>query len=126
MTSAEPVEPLTGLVARGGSGRPVRSGYEPVSRLAEQARTERLAVLRPALPDAEVERIWLRGSIFLLGAMGLALVAVAAATYLMAIGHQGAAWTVYVIAGIVTVVMPLILWLLDRRLRRMLADSQPS
>jgi Na+/melibiose symporter-like transporter len=113
------------LVARG-TGQPDGSGYPPADGVSQQARTEHLTALRPALPDAEVERIWLRGSIFLVGPMGLALVAVAVATYLMAIGHQGAAWTVYVIAGIVTVVMPLILWRHDRRLRRMLADSQSS
>lgn len=122
MTRAEPGARTTGLGARG-TGQPDRSGYPPARGVSQQARTERLTALRPALPDAEVERIWLRGSLFLIGAMGLALVAVAAATYLMAIGYQGAAWTVYVIAGIVTVAMPLILWLQDRRLRRMLADS---
>ncbi len=124
-TQTEPLARSTGLIGRGGNGQPVMSGYPPERALAQQARTERLAVLRPALPDAEVERIWLRGSLFLLGAMGLALVAVAVATYLMAIGYQGAAWSVYVIAGIVTAVMPVILWLLDRQLRRMLANSQP-
>jgi hypothetical protein len=125
MTRAEPGARTTGLVARG-TGQPDGSGYPPADGVSQQARTEHLTALRPALPDAEVERIWLRGSIFLVGPMGLALVAVAVATYLMAIGHQGAAWTVYVIAGIVTVVMPLILWRHDRRLRRMLADSQSS
>ncbi|MGH3522266.1 MAG: DUF2561 family protein [Mycobacterium sp.] len=50
------------------------------------------------------------------------MVAVATATYLMAIGHYGAAWTGYGIAGVVTVVMPLIPWRHVRRLRSMLAE----
>ncbi|MGH3968602.1 MAG: DUF2561 family protein [Mycobacterium sp.] len=113
-TTREPAARSTGWV---------RSGVLPADRVAQQARTERLSALRPTLADAEVERIWLRGSLFLFGAMGLALVAVATATYLMAIGYQGAAWTVYVIAGLVTVIMPLILWLHIRRLGRTLAES---
>lgn len=125
-TRAEPVSRSTGLVSRDRGARPARPGYPPPSAVAQQARTERLTTLRPALPDAEVDRIWLRGSVLLLGAMGLALVAVALATYLMAIGHQGAAWAAYVIAGIVTVLMPLFLWRYVRRLRRMLTESQPS
>lgn len=124
-TGAEPVGRSTGLVAGDGGPRPARPRYSPPREVIQQARTERLSALRPALPDAEVDRIWLRGSVLLVGAMGLALVAVAAATYLMAIGHQGAAWAAYVIAGIVTVVMPLFVWNYDRRLRRMLAESRP-
>lgn len=123
MTRDEPVARPPGLLA-GRTTQPVRFGLPPPGEVSDQARTERLSWLQAALPDAEVERIWLRGSVVLLSATGLALVAVALATYLMAIGHQGAAWTVYVFAGIVTVVMPLIVWRHDRWLRRMLADSQ--
>jgi hypothetical protein len=125
MAQAEPVARSTGLAARSESGQPARFEYPLARAFDQQARTERLAAQRPALPDAEVDRIWLRGSVFLLGPMGLALVAVATATYLMAIGHQGTAWTMYVIAGIVTMAMPPILWCHDRRLRNMLAESLP-
>lgn len=52
----------------------------------------------------------------------MALIAVATATYLMAVGHQGAAWSAYVIAGIVTVAMPVIPWQHVRRLRRTLGQ----
>lgn len=118
MTAALPVARSTGPGVRDGSGQP------PAAEGAPHARTERLTALRPALAEAEVERIWLRGSLFLLGPLGLALIGVAAATYLMAIGHQGAAWTMYVLAGIVTAVLPLILWRYDRRLRRMLTETR--
>ncbi|EUA65594.1 hypothetical protein I553_8196 [Mycobacterium xenopi 4042] len=50
----------------------------------------------------------------------MALIAVAAATYLMAIGRYGPSWTAYGIAGIVTATLPLISWQRVRRLRRLL------
>jgi Protein of unknown function (DUF2561) len=74
------------------------------------------------LPDVAVDRIWLRGTVALMGTMGLALVAVAAATYLMAIGHEAFAWTGYGFAGFITLIMPLIPWQHVRRLHRMLAE----
>ena len=70
---------------------------------------------------AEVDRIWLRGTVTLLAVMGAALIGVAAATYLMAVGHNGLAWTSYGIAGVVTATMPVLVWYHDRQLRRMLA-----
>jgi hypothetical protein len=118
----EPGTRPTGSVA----GQPLRPGYSPARAVAEQARTERLTALRPVLPDADAERIWLRGSLLLLGPMGLALAGVAAATYSMAIGHQGTAWSLYVLAGFVTAAMPVIWWLQDRRLHRMMAGKQTS
>jgi hypothetical protein len=80
-----------------------------------------LATARPALSDAEVDRFWLRGTAALMGTMGAALLAVATATYSMAIGHDGFSWTAYGIAGAVTLAMPLIPWRQVRQLRAMLA-----
>jgi len=83
--------------------------------------TERITPQRPALPDSEVDRLWLRGTVALMGTMGGALLAVAGATYAMAIGHDGFAWTGYAIAGVITLVMPLVPWRQVRQLRDMLA-----
>ncbi len=83
--------------------------------------TERITTQRPALPDTEVDRFWLRGTVALMGAMGGALLAVAAATYAMAIGHDAYSWTGYAIAGVITLVMPLVPWHQVRQLRGMLA-----
>ncbi|GBE64787.1 hypothetical protein MFM001_12490 [Mycobacterium sp. MFM001] len=110
------------VVPARGAGSQLRPGHPQARTTIQQARTERLTTLRPGLPDAAVERIWLRGSVALMAAMGVALIAVATATYLMAVGHQGAAWTAYVIAGIVTAAMPVIPWQHVRQLRRMLAQ----
>lgn len=107
--------------ALGAGPRPMRPGHPPPARtMAGEARTGRLSGVGSATApsDAEVGRIWLRGTVGLVGAMGAALVAVATATYLMAIGRDGAAWTGYGIAGVVTVAMPVIPWLYLRRLYR--------
>ena len=69
--------------------------------------TERLTTLRPTLSDAAVDRVWLRGTVALMGTMGAALLAVATASYLMAIGRDGFSWTSYGIAGAITLAMPL-------------------
>ena len=97
------------------------SGHTAASTMTRQGRTERLTTLRSALPDAAVDRVWLRGTAALVGTMGVALLAVAAATYLMAIGHDAFSWTSYGIAGFVTLIMPVVPWLQVRQLRRTLA-----
>ena len=68
-----------------------------------------------------MDRFWLRGTVALMGTMGAALLAVATATYAMAIGHDGYSWTSYGIAGAITLAMPLIPWRHVRQLRGMLA-----
>ena len=108
--------PVTRSAARTVSARSIRSGS-----LAGHSATERLTTQRPALADAEVDRFWLRGTAALMGAMGAALLAVASATYAMAMGHDAYSWTGYGIAGAITLVMPLIPWRHVRQLRGMLA-----
>jgi hypothetical protein len=110
-----------GPSARPPRGRPIRSGNIPARTITQPGRTERLTALRPALSEAAVDRIWLRGTAALMATMGAALLAVAAATYLMAIGHDAFSWTSYGIAGFVTLVMPLVPWRQVRQLRRTLA-----
>jgi hypothetical protein len=107
--------------ARTASGQPTRPGPTSESAAAQLGRTERLTTLRPALPDAAVDRVWLRGTAALMSTMGAALLAVALATYLMAIGHDAFSWTSYGLAGLVTLVMPLVPWRQVRQLRRTLA-----
>jgi Protein of unknown function (DUF2561) len=69
-----------------------------------------------------VDRIWLRGTVILTGAIGAALIAVAAATYSMAVGHDGPSWVGYALAGIVTAAMPAVEWIYVRQLRRVIAE----
>jgi hypothetical protein len=116
-----PVAPSARVSARTAGGQLISSEHSATSAMYGHGRTERLTTLRPALPDAEVDRVWLRGTAALTGTMGLALLAVAAATYLMAIGHDAFSWTSYGIAGFVTLIMPLVPWQQVRQLRRTLA-----
>lgn len=85
--------------------------------------------VQPADPSVEwsgeaVDRVWLRGTVLLAGTMGTALVAVAAATYLMAVGHDGPSWVGYGLAGAITAAMPVVEFLHVRQLRRLLAGSE--
>ncbi|UQX09495.1 DUF2561 family protein [Candidatus Mycobacterium methanotrophicum] len=121
VTRDGPVARSAGTPTRTVSGQPIRSGTAPTRTITPPGRTERLTPLRAALPEATVDRIWLRGTAALMGTMGAALLAVAAATYLMAIGHEAFSWTSYGIAGVVTLVMPLVPWRQVRQLRRTLA-----
>jgi len=109
-----------------GVGRP-STGPGPLA-----ARTGAERALQPKVqaagPDTEwsgeeVDRIWLRGIVILTGTMGAALIAVAAATYLMAVGHDGASWAGYVLAGLVTAAMPAVEWLHIRQLRRVVTPE---
>lgn len=118
MTRDAPAARSAGSPARTVSARSIRSG--PMAGMTHGP-TERITPQRPALPDAEVDRFWLRGTVALMGTMGGALLAVAAATYAMAIGHDGLSWTGYAIAGAITLVMPLVPWRQVRQLRGMLA-----
>ena len=107
-------------------GRPlVRPGAPTARTLAERARANTVQAAEPAaeLSGAAVDRVWLRGIVILAGTMGAALIAVAAATYLMAVGHDGASWFAYGLAGIVTAGMPAIEWLHVRQLRQAVAAN---
>ena len=64
-----------------------------------------------------VDQLWLRCAVVIACAMGVALLAIGIATYLMAADHDAAAWALYAIAGLVTVAMPAIPWFYLRQLR---------
>lgn len=71
------------------------------------------AVTSPA--DAVIERFWLRGTVSILTAMGLALIGVATATYLLAVHSDTAAMAGLGVAGVITLGLPAILVALTRR-----------
>lgn len=62
------------------------------------------------LSDDLVEALWLRFTLSMATAIGAATLAVATATYFMGVKHDGWAWAMLTIAGIITVAMPLIPW----------------
>ncbi len=110
---------------------------EPPARAAEEAPTEKMrvfgAAVDPSAPpgptpaerapqravaarNALVDRLSLRGAASLLGAMGLAELAVATATYLLAVHSDTAALVALIVAGVITVGMPAVLVAYQRRL----------
>src|SRR5438309_7406739 len=100
MARAEPSAEAMTAPARG-TGRPqVRLGSAGVRSGTERAHPPRTPSGGAATEwsGAAVDRVWLRGTVLLGGSIGVALIAVAAATYLMAVGHDGAAWVVYGLA----------------------------
>lgn len=75
---------------------------------------------RVGFPTAAVEQIWLRCTASIVAAMGAAATGIGVATYLMASGHDTAAWSVYVVVGIITVAMPTAPWYFLRELHGVL------
>ncbi len=98
------------------SGVPVRSGA-PAGLDARRAERSPVIAAQAGPRHAAVARIVLRGTAELASAIGVALIAVAAATYLMAVGKDTAAWSGYGVAGFVTVLMPMIPWWNLRQLK---------
>jgi Protein of unknown function (DUF2561) len=118
MTKAEP--PVVRSTAL--QGRP--SPRPPAARtVVERVRPQRgqAAGAAEAWSGEAVDRIWLRGTVVLTGMIGIALIAVAAATYSMAVGHDGPSWVGYGLAGVGTAAMPAVEWLFVRQLRREVA-----
>jgi hypothetical protein len=70
-----------------------------------------------------VDRTWLRVSAATATAMGVAMLFVAIAAYLMAVDSAGTAWVALGFAAVVTVLMPAIPWHFLRALREQIATS---
>lgn len=81
------------------------------------------ASLPPGYPAEEVDRLWLRSVLLITTAMGVALIAIGAATYLMAVDNDTVAWVLLGVAAVVTLAMPVAPWWYLRRLREVLEPS---
>lgn len=108
-----PARPSAWLGSSAGHTGPLRAQQSKVPAAASGTETE--------WSGEAVDRVWLRGTVILTSTMGAALIAVAAATYLMAVGHDGPSWVGYGLAGLVTAAMPVVEWLHVRQLRRVVA-----
>ncbi|MCI4675390.1 DUF2561 family protein [Candidatus Mycolicibacterium alkanivorans] len=96
--------------------------YEPYQPAFAQSSATRRADL--LIPATELDRLWLRGTITLLGAIGLALVGVSLATYLLAVDNQTGAWVALGLAAVVTVAMPVLPVFYLRQLHAALDEAQ--
>jgi hypothetical protein len=109
---------------------PVRGAEAPTEKLRVlpsgpgYATREAITPQQPSALTIAVDQLWLRCALVIAIAMGVALVAIGVATYLMALDHNTAAWALYVIAGVVTVGMPAIPWFCLRQLRALLESSE--
>ena len=119
----EPPAQLAGASARGAARQLVRTGHPAARPAADRARPARIQPSVPAVESADsaADRIWLRGVATLTGTMGVALIGVATATYLMAVGDDVASWVGYGLAGAVTAGLPVIEWFYVRQHRQVLA-----
>ena len=70
-----------------------------------------------------VDQLWLRCAVLIACAIGIAMVAIGVATYLMAVDSNVAAWVLYGLAGLITLGMPAVPWFYLRELRALLEDA---
>lgn len=67
--------------------------------------------------------MWLQCALVLGIAMGVAMIAIGAATYLMAVGSDTISWVLYALTALITLAMPVAPWWYLRELR---AVEQPA
>jgi len=96
--------------------------YEPYQPAFAQSSASRRGDL--LLPATQLDRLWLRGTATLMGAIGLALIGVSLATYLLAAANDTGAWVALGVAAVVTVAMPVIPVFFLRQLRAALDEAQ--
>lgn len=80
----------------------------------------------PLIPATELDRLWLRCTVMLAGAIGLALVGVSTATYLMAVDNDTAAWVGLGLAAVITIAMPVIPVTYLRQLHGAVEEAVPA
>jgi hypothetical protein len=97
---------------------------DPIDRDLSGYRSSRPRRLPGGLTNQALDRLWLRGTASIGGAMGLAMLAVATATYLMGVDEDDSAWIALGVAGIVTVLIPAIPWFYLRQLRANIAGAR--
>ena len=77
----------------------------------------------PAPLVAAIDQVWLRCAVLIACAIGIALVAIGVATYLMAVESDTASWVLLALSGLITLAMPAIPWFYLRELRTLLDDQ---
>lgn len=77
------------------------------------------AATEAAAKRAVVNRLWLRATVGIAGAIGLALLAVVTGTYLLAVESDTAAIVAFVFAGVITCAMGAIPWVTLKKLREL-------
>lgn len=118
--SASESRPMAG---RSGDAIPVAQRLEPFGAPVHGRTSIPAAISRVGFPAAAVDQVWLRCTVVIAGAMGAAMTSVGVGTYLLASGHEAAAWVLFGLAGVVTVLTPVAPWFFLRQLRGVLDES---
>ncbi|WP_422746431.1 DUF2561 family protein [Mycobacterium sp. WMMD1722] len=104
--------------------QPVAVAEPPTERMRQVLPTTSVPASLPAgYPAEAVDRLWLRSVLLIATAMGVALIAIGAATYSMAVDNDTVAWVLYGLAAVVTLAMPIAPWWYLRRLRELLEPA---
>ncbi|VEG40564.1 Protein of uncharacterised function (DUF2561) [Mycolicibacterium flavescens] len=124
----QPAGPAPAASAASGRGRPI-DPTPPTEKLPyaapRQERTLEAAAPTPAPTPASaaVDLLGLRCAVAIACAIGVAMVAIGVATYLMAVDSNVAAWVFYGLTALVTLAMPVLPWFYLKELRALL-DQQ--
>ena len=78
------------------------------------------------LPAGPTDRVLLRCAASIFAAMGLALIGVATATYLLAVGSDTAAWVAIGFAAVITAAMPAVSVFFQRQLGGVSGADAPA
>ncbi|KUI37779.1 hypothetical protein AU197_08485 [Mycobacterium sp. IS-1590] len=95
----------------------------PTEKLSYAAPRQERTLEAPEPPSTAVELLWLRCAVAIACAIGIAMVAIGVATYLMAVDSNVAAWVFYALTALVTLAMPVVPWFYLKELRALL-DQQ--
>jgi hypothetical protein len=104
--------PTEKLQVLGTAGEATSRAGHPAPRAATAA--------APSRSVAAVDQLWLRCAVVIACAIGIAMVAIGVATYLMAVDSNVAAWVFFGLAGLLTLAMPAVPWFYLRELRAVL------
>jgi Protein of unknown function (DUF2561) len=96
-------------------------GREPQTSYAAPRAQRTLEAPEPA--RTAVDQLWLRCALVIACAIGIAVVAIGIATYLMAVNSDVAAWVFYALAALITLAMPAVPWFYLKELHA-LSDQQ--
>nr|WP_090338711.1 DUF2561 family protein [Mycolicibacterium malmesburyense]CRL66689.1 transmembrane protein [Mycolicibacterium malmesburyense] len=95
----------------------------PTEKLPYAAPRQERTLQAPEPASTAIDLVWLRCAVVIACAIGIAMVAIGVATYLMAVDSNVAAWVFYVLTAVVTLAMPVVPWFYLKELRALL-DQQ--
>lgn len=121
--SSGPSKPASQDSGRSADAPPVAQRLEPFGAPVLRREVTSAATSRVGFPTAAVDQIWLRATASISGAMGAAATGIGVATYMMASGNDTASWSVYGVAAVIAVAMPVAAWFYLRQLHGVLDTS---